>query len=213
MSYLCSDMHCSTLNMGIFMTHSDVILVGLLLTTASIHSCAKSNFAGSNGSPPPTKKSANSNTTTSTSTGGDPSAVSVEGGGTTGPSNCISGDFENKKYLICKGQKTKAESAVFCGEQKMDLAHIDSEAENKYLVSTALAANGCTTWQDTSYWVSNTTSTTIQAWPSSGKVWAPGEPLNDGDDIHMLRYCTSPYGWNDLNAATGIKFGWVCKSK
>ena len=113
MSYLCSDMHCSTLNMGIFMTHSDVILVGLLLTTASIHSCAKSNFAGSNGSPPPTKKSANSNTTTSTSTGGDPSAVSVEGGGTTGPSNCISGDFENKKYLICKGQKTKAESAVF----------------------------------------------------------------------------------------------------
>ena len=55
------------------MRHSKLILAGLLLVTTSIHSCSKSNFAGSNGSLLPTKKS-------TSATGGDPPMVEAEGG-------------------------------------------------------------------------------------------------------------------------------------
>ena len=64
---------------GSYMRHSKLILAGLLLVTTSIHSCSKSNFAGSNGSPSPAKKTSNSNPTTSTATEGDTESGAILG--------------------------------------------------------------------------------------------------------------------------------------
>ena len=133
-------------------------------------------------------------------------------GGLLQSKDCLRIKYQSKVYLICKGPKSKADAVNFCSAQKMSLALIDSEKENKWLIDTALKTHGCTTYQQTSYWIANMATNSPMTWPSGQSVWSPGEPRKDGNDINIARYCATPYGWNDLDAKI-YTLGWICKSK
>ena len=127
------------------------------------------------------------------------------------PEGCVYGAFENKEYYVCQGAKNFGEAQVACDELGASLAYIDSEAENAFVVDLALGAFGCGSFYDTSYWIANTKHETPSgsSWPSGNAIYAPGEPNGDGNNIHIMRYCSAPYGWNDV--PTSYKWGWVCE--
>ncbi len=123
---------------------------------------------------------------------------------------CASLSHGGHDYLICQGALTYAEAEQACADIDMLLAHIEDEAENTAVVGAALGAFGCTHFRETSYWVSNLKSETGFSWDSGARVWASGEPNGDGNNVHLIRYCHQPYGWNDV--PTSWRWGWVCKS-
>jgi hypothetical protein len=125
------------------------------------------------------------------------------------PEGCVYGAFENSEYYVCRGAKTFGEAQAACDELGASLAYIDSEAENTFVVNLALGAFGCISYSQTSYWIANTKNETPALWPSGNAVFAPGEPSGDGNNIHILRYCGAPYGWNDV--PTSYQWGWVCE--
>ncbi|WP_309894756.1 MopE-related protein [Archangium sp.] len=127
------------------------------------------------------------------------------------PDNCAGGSFEGHDYAICQGRLNFSQAQAECAAMGWDLSRIDSEAENTWVVNTALAAFGCTNFYDTSYWISNLKNETPAIWPSGSRIWAIGEPNGDGNNVHLMRYCEQPYQWNDVPAFHA--WGWVCESK
>ncbi|MCX6119568.1 MAG: C-type lectin domain-containing protein, partial [Proteobacteria bacterium] len=128
--------------------------------------------------------------------------------------DCVEDTFNSKRYLICKGSKSKIDAGEDCKKNGMALVHIDSVAENNWIVTTAVAKHSCLNLS-TSYWVANLTSENpgkSALWTSGQKIWAKSEPLGDGNDVHILRYCDDQKGWNDLNSGAGYRFGWVCRA-
>jgi hypothetical protein len=127
------------------------------------------------------------------------------------PDNCVAGEFEGHTYAICQGGKNYGEAVTACGAMGAPLAHVDTQDENTYLVDLALDNFGCISYNQTSYWVSNTKSETPggSTWPSGTPIWASGEPNGDGWHVHLIRYCGQPYGWNDV--PTTYKWGWICE--
>ncbi len=125
------------------------------------------------------------------------------------PDNCVYGEFENGQYWVCQGQKSFGEAMMACDEMGASLAYIDSQAENSFVVDLALGAFGCSHFEDTSYWIANMKSEMPYSWPSGAAVFAPGEPNGDGNNVHIMRYCSAPYGWND--AGPHWTWGWVCE--
>ncbi len=197
---------------------ANLVALLLLLAPISISGCSQSNFAASSTKKPTvTTGTKNDSQTTETPTiivpenPGDQTVV-IDGEGFAVAANCLKADFQSKIYLICKGPKSKIDATSDCTAKKMNLAQIDSEEENKWVVDTALKTHGCLSYEQTSYWISNMSLGTSATWPAGGPRWAPKEPLGDGNDINILRYCNSPYGWNDLNSSL-YKLGWICKSK
>ncbi|HMV67686.1 MAG TPA: MopE-related protein [Myxococcota bacterium] len=129
------------------------------------------------------------------------------------PSNCTSGTFGGKTYFVCQGSKNYYQAEQACTDLGMGLSHIDSGAENTFVVDLALRAYGCVSYSTTSYWVSNVKSTMPagSTWSDTHTaVWHAGEPNGDGNNVHLMRYCDNPYGWNDV--PTTYTWGWVCES-
>lgn len=184
-----------------------------ILITMTLNSCSNSKFSSS------TKKTEiqkNGDLTKQESDNTPEATPGIISSSVTTPldQGCFSDAFQGKTYIVCKGQKSKTESQSYCENLKLQLAKVDSEEENRWIVDTAIRNNGCADWQTTSYWISNTLNSTPPTWPSNSAIWAPREPLQNAQDIHIMRYCESPYGWNDLDSNDpGAKFGWICKSK
>ena len=126
------------------------------------------------------------------------------------PEGCVYGEFEEGQYWVCQGQKNLSEAMMACDAMDASLAYIDTEAENAFIVDLAIGAFGCSSFEDTSYWIANLKSEVGYSWPSGAAVFAPGEPNGDGNNVHIMRYCSAPYGWND--AGPHWTWGWVCEA-
>ena len=129
------------------------------------------------------------------------------------PDHCKAAAYGGKHYAICQGQFNLAQAESECAAIGASVAYMDTEAENAAVVDAAVALNGCTHYETTSYWIANTKSDgSTSPWPSGTSVWASGEPNSGSDDnVHILRYCGQPYGWNDA-AGTAWTWGYVCES-
>lgn len=128
----------------------------------------------------------------------------------TTPSNCETGEYGGHSYAFCDGTLTRSQAAAQCSTDfGWDLAHIDDEAENTWVVDAAWAAFSYAGYGD-SFWIDNLKSDTGSTWPSGNSIWTPGEPSGDGNFVHLLRHSSVPYGWNDVPAS--YTWRWICES-
>jgi hypothetical protein len=90
----------------------------------------------------------------------------------------------------------------------MDLAFVDDEAENTWLVDTGYAIFPYANYTD-SYWIANRRSETGSTWASGNRIFALGEPSGDGNYVHLLRYTSQRYRWNDV--PDGYRWRFICE--
>lgn len=108
--------------------------------------------------------------------------------------------------MTATGQKeTFSSETSNCAGEGMQLAYINTLAENSWVSSTAVAAFGYTNFEESSYWIANTKI------DSPIFPWHAGEPNGDGSCIHMGRFGDAPEQWNDANCDTWT-WGWVCET-
>jgi hypothetical protein len=125
------------------------------------------------------------------------------------------GTYDGHTYMVCQGQKNFEAANAACTESGFDLAYIDTEEENTWVVDLAVGIYGLEPFEPnvselTTYWIANLKADTPTLWPSNNPIWAGGEPSGDGDYIHLIRYYEQPYGWNDVPPSW--TWGWVCES-
>ncbi len=116
-------------------------------------------------------------------------------------------------YMVCQGQLDRPQAVTACTDAGFNLAYIDDEAENTWVVDFAISLYGLNPWPEeaTTYWIANLKSSPPQTtWPSGNPVWAWPEPTGDGIYIQLIRYYAEPYGWNDV--PDSWTWGWVCES-
>jgi len=84
------------------------------------------------------------------------------------------------------------------------LSYIDDAAENTWVVDTAFGAFGYTNFELSSYWIANVKG------DGGYSNFQGGEPSGDGIYVHVPRYSTYPYGWNDVRELW--TWGFICES-
>lgn len=126
---------------------------------------------------------------------------------------CHTASFGGHDYAFCRGAGQREDAEAACEAEGMELAYMDTEAENTFVVDEILSQYACYDGISglTTYWIANDGNAMDQSWPSGESIWAIGEPGSTIDEaIHLLRFCDQPYHYNDTSV--GSQGGWVCES-
>lgn len=118
--------------------------------------------------------------------------------------NCIADSYGGHDYLICNGQHDRDAAEASCFDEGMALSYIDDAAENTWAMDTAYAAYGYIDFKQSSYWIANVKE------DGGFENFAAGEPNGDGIYVHVPRYGSDLYGWNDVNELW--TWGFICES-
>jgi hypothetical protein len=133
--------------------------------------------------------------------------------------SCTPRSYGGHTYLFCVEHLNWFEAASSCQAVGYDLVTINDAAENEWVVDTGITIAPSTDFQEGSWWAGATDAgqegvwTWISGQPNTFQTFAPGEPNGaTGENcIHLRRYATDPYGWNDASC-TGWRWHYVCEA-